>query len=80
MITNIKNGIVTVAPHGVPPGKYGIEEFTVEELVIERNLLHTKILYAQKVEPSEKEVAEIMELNKLISQVSDLIDRKIEDN
>lgn len=77
MITKIENGIVTVEPYGFSAGRYPIEEFTAEDLVIERNKLHIKILYVQRVEPTEKDIAEIAALNRLIERLTELIDLKL---
>lgn len=41
MITKISNGIVTVGPYGFVPGNYPIEEFTADDLLIERRIFWT---------------------------------------
>ena len=41
MITEIKNGIVTVSPYGFSPGTYPLEEFTADDLLEERRILAT---------------------------------------
>lgn len=80
MITKIDNGIVTVSAYGFSPGTYPIEEFTADDLVKERNKLHIKMQYERKVSPTQEEINEIKEIEKLIEEVSILIDQKFDKN
>ena len=77
MITKIENdGRVIVKPHGKMPGTYYVSEFTAEELVTEREKIQGYLLYARKINPTIAESLNIINLEKLIKQLTNIITLK----
>ena len=78
LITEITGEKIIIKPYGRPPGTYFLAEFTADELVIEREIIQGKLIYAGKIDPkSVKEILEIKNLEKLVEKINTMIDEKI---